>query len=287
VLYSEIAQRYMPAPKVAFVRLVINGEDWGLYLNQQQFNREYLIDFFGEGGGARWDVPGSPNGRGGMEYLGEDVEPYRALYQIDTSDDPERWVDLIHLFRVLNETPSNELVEALSPLLDIDGALRFLALEVVFGNSDGYWSRASDYYNYQDPDGLFHVMPHDMNEAFAAVGAGPGAGGPGGGGPALLDPLVALDDAAKPLRSRLLAVPELRERYLSYVREIAQDELDWATLGPRVIELRSVIEEVVRADTRKLYNFDAFLAGFEEADNSLKNFSEQRRAFLLDAIPER
>jgi hypothetical protein len=54
-----------------------------------------------------------------------------------------------------------------------------------------------------------------------------------------------------------------------------------------VIELRSVIEEVVSADTRKLYNFDAFLAGFEEADNSLKNFSEQRRAFLLDAIPER
>ena len=59
-----------------------------------------------------------------------------------------------------------------------------------------------------------------------------GRGSVGGGGPDL-DPLVGIDDATKPLRSKLLAVPALRERYLAYVRDIAQKWLDWNTLGPR------------------------------------------------------
>ena len=47
-------------------------------------------------------------------------------------------------------------------------------------------------------------------------GPGRGRGGRGmfGGASAELDPLVGLDDTTKPLRSKLLAVPALRERYL-------------------------------------------------------------------------
>ena len=107
--------------------------------------------------------------------------------------------------------------------------------------------------------------------------------GGGGGGNTQLDPLVGLNDAAKPLRSRLLAVPELRDRYLGYVREIAEKDLDWGVLGPRVVELRSVIEEEVLRDTRKLYSNEAFSSGFEETANSLKGFVDARRAFLLSA----
>ena len=42
-----------------------------------------------------------------------------------------------------------------------------------------------------------------------------------------------MNDESKPLRSKLLAVPALRARYLSYVRDIAEKWLDWKTLGPR------------------------------------------------------
>ncbi len=43
-----------------------------------------------------------------------------------------------------------------------------------------------------------------------------------GRAPFELDPLVALNDPSKPLRSRILQVPQYRERYLAKVREIAQ-----------------------------------------------------------------
>ena len=100
-----------------------------------------------------------------------------GTYEIKTKDDSKSWADLIQLFRVLNETPADKLEAALAPILDIDGALKFLALDVALVNSDGYWTRASDYSIYQDEKGRFHVIPHDMNEGLADEG-GRGFGPP-------------------------------------------------------------------------------------------------------------
>ena len=46
--------------------------------------------------GARWKVPGSPGGRGGLDYLGDDVAAYKRLYEIKSKDDPKSWADLIN-----------------------------------------------------------------------------------------------------------------------------------------------------------------------------------------------
>ena len=115
----------------------------------------------------------------------------------------------------------------------------------------------------------------------------PPAGGPAmfGRGPArvdvTVDPLVGIEDASKPLRSKLLTVPALRVRYLSYVREIAERWLDWQTLEPVARSHQALIADAVRADTRKLYTFQAFESGLSEGNESLKSFVIRRRAFLL------
>jgi hypothetical protein len=211
------------------------------------------------------------------------------------------------MFRVLNQTPADRLEAALSPLLDIDGALRFLAIEMALVNTDGYWTRASDYDIYQDPRGQFHVIPHDMNEALLEEGGrgrrggfrggppdsgrglspggpppGPGRGfGPGMGGPEL-DPLVGLDDPARPLRSKLLAVPALRARYLSYVRDIAQRWLAWEAIEPELRRHQALIADEVRLDTRKLYSGEEFTAGLAGPGNSLQAFVTRRQSYLLN-----
>jgi hypothetical protein len=274
LLYSEIARHYVPTPKTNYMRVVVNDESWGVYINAQQFNSDFTREFFSSTRGARWKVPGSPRGRAGMEYLGEDAASYRRLYEIKTKDDPKSWAALISMFRVLNQTPLARLEAELSPLLDIDGVLKFLAVEVALANSDGYWTRASDYSLYLDPQGRFHVIPHDVNEALSEE-SGFGFGF-GGGGP-MLDPLVALDDPTKPLRSRLLQVPALRQRYLGYVREIADVWLDWKKLEPLVRQYRALIAEDMKVDTHRLYSLEAF----ESGPASVKSFVDERRAFLL------
>ena len=281
-LYTQIARAYIPAPRMNFMRVVINGKSWGVYLNAQQFNGDMLRDDFKTSKGARWKVPGRPGGRGGLEYLGENITAYKQIFEIKTKDDDESWKALVQLTKVLNETPAEKLEAALAPLLDIDGALKFLAIEVALVNSDGYWSRASDYSLYRDPDGRFHVIPHDVNEGLGGEGGGRGFGF-GGGGPQL-DPLVGINDPGKPLRSKLLAVPALRAKYMGYVRDIATKWLDWKTVYPMLKSAHDLIGPEVRLDTRKLYDVEGFEAGIaaSDTDNPLKSFINSRRAFLLE-----
>jgi CotH protein len=299
ILYYQIAREYVPAPKANYVRVVINGESWGVYVSAQQFNKDLVKDWFGTAKGVRWKVPGSPRGRGGLNYIGEDVRDYKRIYDIKTKDDQKSWADLIRLCKVLNETPAEQLEKALEPLLDLDGVLKFLALENALINSDGYWIRSSDYNLYQDEKGRFHIIPHDANETFRAPeGPGMGRGGGGGGGApntrgVELDPFAGADDPNKPLLNKLLAVPSLRTRYLGYIRDIAEKWLDWNKLAPMAQQYQAVIAADVKTDTRKLYPLDAFAKGITEdveeqgfrgprRNMSLKSFVEQRRTFLLN-----
>jgi len=362
VLFCHIARHYIPCAQANLVRLVINGEDWGVYVNYQQFNQDFVQEWFHTSKGARWNVPGSPGGNANLSYLGDDVSPYQRMYEIKSKNDPKSWVGLILLCQTLDQSPAGRLATALAPLLDIDGALKFLALDIVFANNDGYWVRSSDYNLYQDPEGQFHIIPYDVNETFSTGGGPGGPGGPGGfrgpggpggmggtrrpgqsggpfdfaapggpegpggmgrirrpgdrggfgpgmgfggafgggfgpggpkGGGVELDPLVIADNSNKTLAYRLLAVPELRQRYLGFVRDIAERWLDWDTLGPVATQCHSMIAEAVAVDTRKLDSTEAFQNGLEGAGtaqtesrwersgSSLKAFVEGRRAYLL------
>lgn len=397
VLYSHIANRYIPAPKANLVKVVINGESWGVYTSVQQFDKEFLKENFKTGKGTRWKVKGSPGGQGGLEYVGDKIDDYKRRYDMKTGDgtDEKAWKALINFCKVLNTTPADKLEEALRPICDVDGLLWFLALDVSLINCDGYWIRSSDFSIYLDDKGKFHFIPHDMNEAFRQpMGPGmggprmiafappgtllagplqdelkltadqkkqleklqkeadeklvalftdeqkkqwkemkdrfPGAGGPGGfgggpgggpggpgggpggpgGGPGgfggfgggigpvkgvELDPLVGLTDARKPLRSKVLAVPALKAKYLECCRTIADKSLDWKELGPVVKQLRTLIEKEVEADTRKLEPFEAFKRttaddatdGGGRGGMPLRAFADQRRKYLLDATAKK
>lgn len=340
-LFSHVANPLLPAPKANFVKVVVNGESWGVYANVQQFNKDFLEENYGTTKGARWKVSGNPNADGGLRYTGDNVEDYRQRFEIKSKDSDESWQALIKLCKTLNETPIAQLEEALKPMLNIDGVLRFLAVDIAVVNSDGYWTRASDYNIYRDPNGIFHLLPHDMNESFRSGrgrgGPGGGRGGPGGdrgrgdrdggrdrgrggpdrdgdrggfggrggfgfgppggfegrgpgggghGGPDL-DPLTGLDNDRMPLRSKLLNVPKLRERYLQYVREIAVNGLDWKNLGPVVARYRAQLEHEIAVDTRKLGTLDGFLEATapptedEDEPTGLYGFAKQRRDYLL------
>jgi spore coat protein CotH len=287
MLYSDIARAYFPAPKTNYMRVVINGESWGVYINAQQYNKDFLRDYFKTEEGARWKVPGNPGGRGGMEYWGDDPSAYKRTYDIRTKDDPKSWASLIHMFKVLNETPPDKLEAALSPLLDIDGVLRFLAVDNALVNTDGYWVRASDYNIYQDVKGRFHVIPHDTNEALINEGGrGRGRGGPppdfsrgGPGGPG--GPPQGFGGPDGPPPGMPPGMGRGGRGFGPGGGGPTLDPLDWKKLGPMARKYQDVIREEVQLDTRKLYSTEAFETGLETGAESLKSFVDARREYLL------
>ena len=182
VLFSNIAGDFMPAPKANFVKVVLNGVYLGVYSNVQQINKDFTKEHYGSKQGVRWKIPPDFSGGAALTYHGSNIADYQQGYELKTgSATDEDWRDLVELCRVLAETPQEDLETTLPNLLDIDEILWFLALDNVFMDSDGYYSRGSDYYLYKDPVGIFHLLHYDNNETF---GGGNGRGGRGmRGGP--------------------------------------------------------------------------------------------------------
>ena len=295
ILYSRISRNYIPAPKANFVKLVINGESWGIYVNSQQFNKDFLDEWFGTKDGVRWKVP--PGRSSGLVYNGDQSSAYEQAYQLKTraEEAPNAWQDLINLCAVLEITPDDQLESELSAILNIDRALWFLALDNAFIDNDGYFSRASDYAFYQDPEGRFHLLPYDSNETFRfAGGGGPNSWQTDG---QMLSPVALENDTMRPVVKRLFAIPHLRARYLAHVRTIADEWLDWDRLRPIIAEYQSLVDAEVKADDKKLYAYEAFATSQTKdqggggggrggrggrATPSFKRFVEERAEYLLN-----
>lgn len=369
VLFSNIASDHVPAPEANFVRVVVNGTYLGVYGNVEQINKDFTKRTHGTSKGVRWKVPPDFSGGGALTYHGEDPAEYESRYELKTgSAGIEDWKALIELCRILKETPDEEIEELLPKHLDVQETIRFLALDNAFVDSDGYYSRGSDYYIYLDPDGIFHLIPYDNNETFGGgrgarggpggpggpggrggrggppPGFGPGGpppdfgpddrpsdidrgapprnadseeqgrdrargqrgtgrpdstrgreqrrrgrgserggpGGGGGGGGMTQTPLALANELeTRPVIARILSVEAWRADYLETIREIAETDLDWANLKPRIDAYRILIENDVVRDP-----FQGDRTGFRRSlydeKESLRSFAKDRRRFLLD-----
>ncbi|MCG9130723.1 CotH kinase family protein [Candidatus Poribacteria bacterium] len=284
VLYNQISRDFIPAMKTNLVKLVINGENWGVYINLQQYNKDFLAEWFGTRGGVRWKV--GPGRGGALNYTGDDPTTYQETYQLKTNNVEDPWTDLIALCRMLDETtPDAELSKNLPALLNIDQVLWQLAVSNVFMDDDGYIHKGGDYAIYQDVKGRFQLVPHDNNESFRF--GREGRGGPGGGGPGgwswgdlengMVSPVAHEDNAARPLIKRLLSNPEWRARYLAHVRTVVDEWLSWEVLEPIIKEYQALIDTEVQQDEKKLYGYEEFATGVP-AD--LERFVNERREHL-------
>lgn len=320
-LHGWIANQFVPAQRVALVRLVVNGEDFGVYAAAQQFDKSFLEDHFGTKKGDRWKVGVDFAGNGGLRYLGDDPASYRRNYTLKSQENDAAWQGLADVCAALANAADEDLERILPQHLDVDSALWFLAIDNALGDDDGYFARASDYVLYRDPKGRFHPIARDNNEILkgeggrgpgggpgagpgAGPGGGPGAGagpgaGPGGmgggpsgrrGGPGGIakTPLAGASRQDRPLLHRLLAVPAWRERYLANLRAVATRGLAEPALAPRLTAWRTLLEPVVRTDVHALYGAAAFAQSFaiddagKPAPRSLLAIAAQRRQAILD-----
>ena len=81
-------------------------------------------------------------------------------------------------------------------------------------------------------------------------------------------------------------MPALRGKYLGYMREIAEKDLDWNRMSPLAQRFQALIAAEVASDTRKLYSTQQFQNGLAGAEPGLKTFMDRRRAYLLRRLSE-
>jgi hypothetical protein len=284
VIYSHVARNYIPAFKGNFIKVVINGESWGLYSHIQQYNKDFLEDNFGTRAGTRWKIGAGGGGSGNLRYPGDKKEDYNGFQQ-RTEGKEEAWKELEQFTKLLDETPVEELAEKLNGRFDLDSAMWSLALECVF-QDEGYFTRGSDYNLYLDPKGRFHLLQHDGNEVMNIPG---GPGMPSGLSGPKLEPFYNADNPDRPLMYKLFQVPHFKARYRHHLKTITQEWITWDKIGPLVEGYAALIREEIKKDVRKHSSYDAFEKGLIQTSSDgrrtklgLRPFTEGRREFLLN-----
>ncbi|MDE0485321.1 MAG: CotH kinase family protein [Candidatus Poribacteria bacterium] len=295
VLFNQIARDYIPAMKTNFVKLVINGESWGVYINLQQYNKDFLDEWFGTRDGVRWKV--GPGG-GALTYAGNDTEAYQRTYQLKTANVENPWENLIALCEMLDaKTPNAKLETDLPAIFNVDRALWQLAVSNVFMDDDSYIHKGGDFSIYQDVNQRFHLISHDNNETFRFGGERRGGGGgPGGRGPGgwswgelilgTVSPTTHAENPMRPVISRLLDIPEWKARYIAHVRTVVDEWLDWEVLEPVIKEYHTLIDAEVQKDDKKLDSYQRFVESIDGDEGgripSFKRYVTQRREVLLN-----
>jgi len=265
VLGYEIARHYMPAPRANYTKVVVNGEYYGLFVNIEPIDDAFLAHHFGKGDGTFVQcapnlVEEEPQGCksdvfGSLQY-DNSAKCYLHNFVLLSNSG---WDDLIELTYVLNQKPDEA-----SRVLNVDRALWMLAFNNLLVNLSSYTGRYSEnYYLYKDEQGQFTPILYDLNLCFGSYK------NTGIGSDLKLkelqemDPLLHVDNSAKPLISRLLGNEEYKKIYLSHIRTIMNDFFRKGQYAERARELQALIRKAFEEDSNRYYSmedFDASLA---------------------------
>lgn len=273
-LYFNIMGEYTPCPRAALARLEINGQYWGVYSMVDQLNKDLLNEWFPGHDGDRWRAPnigkgGFDSGASAFSYLGSSISRYTNHYELKSTPSNDAWARLVNACDILNNTPGENLKDELEKAFAVDRWLWFLALENIFVDDDSYWFKGADYSFYYEPEsGRFHPVEHDGNEAFYSdMGVNYN-----------LSPLHGATASNRPLLSKLLAVPEWRQRYLAHMRTVLEERFNPAHLDSFINHFHYLSTDDIALDPKKNFSMPAYT----NAIVSLKRYITNRYNFLLD-----
>jgi spore coat protein CotH len=278
VFYTTAIRKHIPTAKSSFVKLYLNGSNWGLYTNVQQMNKDFLEEWFFSNDGIWWraDRPtstGGPGGGGGwgdgtaaLNFLTSDTADYQQYYTLKESTRTQPWDYLVTVCDKLENTPLAALEDTLLNYMDLDRTLWYLASEIAWTDDDSYvYKGKMDYYvHLEEETGLVVPMEYDGNSALET-------------GPATSwSVFYNATNANYPLLNRLLNVPTLRQRYLAHMRTIIAEEFDTSLTNATFASFRALVDTVVTNDPKKMYT----VTQYNNEVQVLKNFINTRKNYI-------
>ncbi len=275
VVYNNYVAQFIPNPRANHVLVTLNGQNWGVYINVQQPNKRMLRDYFANPDGLRIVCSNNPFGPG-LRYNGTNPAAY-AEYEIqDDGGLANPYSSLIAVCAALTNTPIAN-IPSIDSIFAIDPSIWSVVLENLITDDDSYVNKGCDFLTYTDPiDGRMHLLQRDANETFSQTS---------------WSPTLNFTSSSRPLLSRVLAVPELRQRYMAHYRTASAD-LSWDYFGPIFNDLRAMIEPHVQADPKRIYSYAAFQNNFTSTVNlgipglgggsliGIQQFVNQRATYL-------
>ncbi len=267
VLAGEIFRDHgVPAARGAFYRVFVDvgegPEYWGLYTMIEDPDDAAMLKSQLGGADGNLYKPEGPS----ADWTSFDEASFPKKRNADGGD-PGDFSDVKGAIEALNDDSVSgaDFRSALEERLDVDGFLRFLAVNTAIVNWDSYGCKARNYFLYGD-SGRITWVPWDLNESLS--GGTALCGTAGGAADDTADDLYhAAVGENWPLIAKLLADDEYRTQYGMYLNDALEGTFAVDTFSDRAKELHALIEPYVTGDDGEQEHYSSLTSkeAFEES----------------------
>ncbi len=264
----------IPAPRANHVELYINGNYYGLYLNVEHIDEEFVKNRFGNKDGNLYKCLYPAD----FSYQGTNPDDYkygndRRVYDLKTNTSTDNYTDIAEFIRVLNFSSTADLPCKLEKIFNVDDYLKVLAFDILTGNWDGpIWNKNNCYLYKNTATGKFEYIPYDLDNTF---------------GVSWFQNINwttrdiyqwSNDWEARPIYEKIMAVQEYKDRFSFYMDQILGLYFNYSTLAPRVNQLKNMITPSVTNDIPRTLDYGFTMTDFHNA------FIQQIRTHLPHGI---
>jgi len=279
----------VPVPRSNHVEVFINGSYYGLYINVEHIDEEFVLSRFGDNDGNLYKCLWPAD----LNYLGTNPDLYkfeengRRTYELKTNENIDDYSDLAHFIDVLNNTPINEFPCEIEKVFNVFDYLKVMASDVSTANWDGYIFNKNNFYLYHNTaSGQFEYIPYDLDNTFGIDWFG-------------IDwstrNVYSWEQSQenRPLFERILQVQRYRDIYSYYLNLIADSLAKPASFFPLIEDIKDKIYPSVANDPYYPqdygYSTTDFLNSYTQALGAhvpvgLEPFIAQRRQSTLNQI---
>jgi hypothetical protein len=266
IVSSNIYRNYLPSGESNLVKLYVQGNYLGLYINDESINKQFVKKHFDEKSGPLFkcdnidrfcDTANAPSAYPpSLIYLGEDSSLYYNSYDMKSDNG---WGDLVEFITTLNNNFSQ-----IDSVLNVDRTLWAFAVNQVLLNLDCYNTYyIHNYYLYQTKDGLFQMIPWDLDNTFS--GAIMGFDFFNQSNIYEYDPYHYGSPGERPLAEKLLNAPLYRKQYTAHMRTIINESLDTNVIRNQINQLQSLAHTAADNDQWKGFSMSQYYSNVESA----------------------
>lgn len=235
----------IPAPRSNHVEVHINGNYYGLYINVEHIDEEFVKSRFDKNDGNLFKCLWPAD----LNYLGSNPNLYklengdRRTYDLKTNKEADDYSDLANFIDVLNNTPNTELVCQLGDVFNVYDYIKVIAADILMGNWDGPIYNQNNFYLYHNTiSGKFEYIPYDLDNTLGIDWIGRDWANRN------IYDWQQHGDNVRPIYTRFMNNPEFREQYSFYMEKLVTETLDMESLTERIEEIRAMITPFVAND---------------------------------------
>lgn len=281
----------IPMMRTNHVRLYINDEYRGVYLNVEHIDEEFAGERFDHETGQLYKCLWPAD----LTYKGSDPEEYqesyngRRAYDLKNKTVYQDYSDIAEFIQVLNQTSDIDFPCAMEEVFNTDSYLKAIVFDILTGNWDGPIYNKNNFYLYHnDFTGLFEYIPFDLDNTLGIDWVNKDWGNRN-----IYSWAPSNDD--RPLYSRLMENDVFRSRFNFYMQQALDEFFNEDVLFSYLDEMHDKIVAYVEEDPFYPldygFSIDDFTGSFNYAslpyfqtDYSLKDYIETRKASIENQL---